>query len=93
MTTIRPFKCEDMFRFNKMNLDSLTETYGLSFYLQYLAHWPEYFQVKHTCFNIRLDVDGECHILNTKKIDHIMFIHFYLPLHNSASNITLISYH
>lgn len=27
------------------NLDPLTETYGLSFYLQYLAHWPEYFQV------------------------------------------------
>jgi len=27
------------------NLDPLTETYGLSFYLQYLAHWPECFQV------------------------------------------------
>lgn len=27
------------------NLDPLTETYGLSFYMQYLAHWPEYFQV------------------------------------------------
>lgn len=27
------------------NLDPLTETYGLSFYLQYAAHWPEYFQV------------------------------------------------
>lgn len=27
------------------NLDPFTETYGLSFYLQYLAHWPEYFQV------------------------------------------------
>lgn len=23
----------------------MTETYGLSFYLQYLAHWPEYFHV------------------------------------------------
>lgn len=23
----------------------MTETYGLSFYTQYLAHWPEYFQV------------------------------------------------
>jgi len=37
--------CDDMFRFNSVNLDPLTETYGLSFYLQYLAHWPEYFQV------------------------------------------------
>lgn len=27
------------------NLDPFTETYGLNFYLQYLTHWPEYFQV------------------------------------------------
>lgn len=27
------------------NLDPLTETYGLSFYMQYLTQWPEYFQV------------------------------------------------
>ncbi|XP_041109697.1 N-alpha-acetyltransferase 20 isoform X1 [Polyodon spathula] len=27
------------------NLDPLTETYGIPFYLQYLAHWPEYFIV------------------------------------------------
>ncbi|UYV74595.1 NAA20 [Cordylochernes scorpioides] len=29
----------------RRNLDPLTETYGLAFYLQYLSHWPEYFQV------------------------------------------------
>ncbi|KAK2163253.1 hypothetical protein LSH36_83g04092 [Paralvinella palmiformis] len=45
MTTIRPFTCDDMFRFHNVNLDPLTETYGLPFYMQYLAHWPEYFQV------------------------------------------------
>ncbi|KAG1701314.1 N-alpha-acetyltransferase 20 [Nymphon striatum] len=45
MTTIRRFTCNDMFKFNNVNLDPLTETYGLSFYLQYLAHWPEYFEV------------------------------------------------
>jgi len=45
MTTLRPFRCNDLFRFNHVNLDPLTETYGLNFYLQYLAHWPEYFQV------------------------------------------------
>lgn len=45
MTTLRPFVCDDMFLFNNVNLDPLTETYGLPFYLQYLAHWPEYFQV------------------------------------------------
>jgi N-terminal acetyltransferase B complex catalytic subunit len=26
-------------------LDPLTETYGVGFYLQYLARWPEYFLV------------------------------------------------
>jgi len=34
-----------MFRFNHVNLDPLTETYGLNFYLHYLVHYPEYFQV------------------------------------------------
>jgi N-terminal acetyltransferase B complex catalytic subunit len=33
----------DLFKFNDVNLDPLTETYNLSFYFQYLATWPEYF--------------------------------------------------
>ncbi|XP_076011148.1 N-alpha-acetyltransferase 20 isoform X1 [Genypterus blacodes] len=45
MTTLRPFTCDDLFKFNNINLDPLTETYGIPFYLQYLAHWPEYFIV------------------------------------------------
>lgn len=45
MTTLRPFTCDDLFKYNSVNLDPLTETYGISFYMQYLAHWPEYFQV------------------------------------------------
>ncbi|XP_074596755.1 N-alpha-acetyltransferase 20 A [Brevipalpus obovatus] len=45
MTNLRPFTCEDLFRYNTINVDPWTETYGLSFYLQYLGHWPEYFQV------------------------------------------------
>ncbi|XP_069090438.1 N-alpha-acetyltransferase 20 [Ambystoma mexicanum] len=45
MTTLRAFTCDDLFRFNKINLDPFTETYGIPFYLQYLAHWPEYFIV------------------------------------------------
>ena len=42
MTTIRRFTCDDLFTFNNVNLDVLTETYNLPFYLQYLAVWPEY---------------------------------------------------
>jgi N-terminal acetyltransferase B complex catalytic subunit len=42
MTSIRRFCCNDLFTFNNVNLDILTETYNLPFYLQYLARWPEY---------------------------------------------------
>jgi N-terminal acetyltransferase B complex catalytic subunit len=40
MTTIRPFRAEDLFAFNHINLDPLTETYNIPFYMQYVATWP-----------------------------------------------------
>ena len=40
MTTIRPFRAEDLFKFNHINLDPLTETYNIPFYMQYVATWP-----------------------------------------------------
>lgn len=42
MTTLRRFTCDDLFAFNAVNLDALTETYNNPFYLSYLATWPEY---------------------------------------------------
>ena len=48
MTTIRRFTCDDLLKFNSVNLDVLTETYNMSFYYQYLATWPEYFVVNET---------------------------------------------
>jgi len=45
MTTLRRFELCDLFRFNNINLDVLTETYNMPFYLSYLANWPEYFTV------------------------------------------------
>ncbi|CAD7670405.1 unnamed protein product [Nyctereutes procyonoides] len=45
MTTLPAFTCNDLFRFSNINLDPLTETYGIPCYLQYLAHWPECFIV------------------------------------------------
>eukprot|EP00310_Coccolithus_braarudii_P013269 CAMPEP_0183352104 /NCGR_PEP_ID=MMETSP0164_2-20130417/27574_1 /TAXON_ID=221442 /ORGANISM="Coccolithus pelagicus ssp braarudi, Strain PLY182g" /LENGTH=171 /DNA_ID=CAMNT_0025524463 /DNA_START=13 /DNA_END=528 /DNA_ORIENTATION=+ len=42
MSTQRRFSPFDLLRFNNVNLDPLTETYQMSFYLQYLAKWPEY---------------------------------------------------
>eukprot|EP00045_Choanoeca_perplexa_P003191 m.29030 g.29030 ORF g.29030 m.29030 type:complete len:177 (-) comp11916_c0_seq1:2-532(-) len=43
MTTLRPFHVDDLWSFNRVNLDPLTETYHPGFYLQYLFTWPEYF--------------------------------------------------
>ncbi|KAK5149465.1 hypothetical protein LTR04_007048 [Oleoguttula sp. CCFEE 6159] len=40
MATIRPMKAVDLLKFNPTNLDHLTETYSISFYLEYLAKWP-----------------------------------------------------
>jgi len=45
MTNLRAFKCADLWKFNNVNLDTFTETYGVGFYMQYLALWPEYFLV------------------------------------------------
>ena len=41
MTTTRRFEPDDLLRFNNVNLDPLTETYNMPFYLQYLAKWPD----------------------------------------------------
>jgi len=35
----------DLFKFNNINLDVLTETYNMTFYLQYMSRWPESFVV------------------------------------------------
>eukprot|EP01112_Ceratiomyxa_fruticulosa_P005312 TRINITY_DN1592_c0_g1_i5.p1 TRINITY_DN1592_c0_g1~~TRINITY_DN1592_c0_g1_i5.p1 ORF type:complete len:196 (-),score=34.04 TRINITY_DN1592_c0_g1_i5:119-640(-) len=43
MTSLRRFKCDDLFTFNNINLDALTETFHLPFYFQYLARWPDFF--------------------------------------------------
>ena len=45
MTSIRPFQCDDLFKFNHINLDPLTETYNIPFYLQYLSTWPAFCSV------------------------------------------------
>eukprot|EP00301_Raphidiophrys_heterophryoidea_P002459 c11149_g1_i2.p1 GENE.c11149_g1_i2~~c11149_g1_i2.p1 ORF type:complete len:186 (+),score=25.97 c11149_g1_i2:41-559(+) len=43
MTTIRPTTIDDLLHFNNINLDPYTETYNMTFYMHYLATWPEYF--------------------------------------------------
>ncbi|CAH8462353.1 unnamed protein product [Heterobilharzia americana] len=45
MVTVRPFTCFDLLKYGNINLDMYTETYSISFYLHYLAKWPEYMRV------------------------------------------------
>jgi N-terminal acetyltransferase B complex catalytic subunit len=45
MATFRRFRPDDVNKFSKCNLDPLTETYELNFYLQYYSKWPSLFQV------------------------------------------------
>lgn len=45
MATFRRFRLDDVDKLSKCNLDPLTETYELGFYLQYHAKWPSLFQV------------------------------------------------
>ena len=42
MTSYSPMSFQDLFTFNTVNVDQLTETYSINFYGQYLTHWPEY---------------------------------------------------
>jgi N-terminal acetyltransferase B complex catalytic subunit len=41
MSTIRPMRATDLLRITTTNLDHLTETYNISFYLEYLTKWPD----------------------------------------------------
>lgn len=41
MCSLRAFSTFDLLKFNNVNLDPLTETYNMPFYLQYLAKWPD----------------------------------------------------
>lgn len=45
MANFRRFRPDDLNKLSKCNLDPLTETYELGFYLQYYAKWPSLFQV------------------------------------------------
>ncbi|KAJ7784903.1 hypothetical protein DFH07DRAFT_900358 [Mycena maculata] len=41
MSVLRPFVTSDMFTFSNVNLDLFTTTYSPSYYLNYLARWPD----------------------------------------------------
>ncbi len=47
MTTLRQFTMDDLLKFNNVNLDVLTETYNMAFYMSYMSRWPESFSGKY----------------------------------------------
>eukprot|EP00924_Labyrinthula_sp_SR-Ha-C_P004852 snap_masked-scaffold_1-processed-gene-14.14-mRNA-1 protein AED:0.02 eAED:0.02 QI:0/-1/0/1/-1/1/1/0/176 len=48
MTTTRKFSLEDIYDFNNINLDRMTETFNLGFYSHYLSKWPNLFLVQES---------------------------------------------
>ena len=55
MATFRRFRPDDVNKFSKCNLDPLTETYELNFYLHYYSTWPSLF---HVCEDMKGNVVG-----------------------------------
>jgi N-terminal acetyltransferase B complex catalytic subunit len=60
MTSLRRFKCSDLFRINRVNLDPLTETYNLPYYSQYLNLWPNCFIIAQqpACDNVASNINN-----------------------------------
>lgn len=43
MASIKPFEADDLYELNPINVDPLTENFGVSFYLDYAVQWPQLF--------------------------------------------------
>ncbi|KAG6037193.1 hypothetical protein E4U41_005263 [Claviceps citrina] len=86
MATFRCFRPEDVEKFSKCNLDPLTETYELGFYLQYFAKWPSLFQVCE-------DKDGNIVGYIMGKVesspDAYKYSEHYLPWHAHITALTV----
>eukprot|EP01063_Lacrimia_lanifica_P014220 TRINITY_DN20855_c0_g1_i1.p2 TRINITY_DN20855_c0_g1~~TRINITY_DN20855_c0_g1_i1.p2 ORF type:complete len:180 (+),score=55.86 TRINITY_DN20855_c0_g1_i1:78-617(+) len=69
MTCMRRMTCQDLFRFNTVNFDQLTETYSFDFYFNYLSKWPQYQVIAHDTNGFAQGymigkVEGEAHELH-----------------------------
>lgn len=68
MSLLRPFTASDLFSFNSINLDVWTETYGVSYYLTYLAKSGDLFSYVlyiclYCCFFASVDINGLSSVL------------------------------
>ncbi|KAL7813491.1 acyl-CoA N-acyltransferase [Trichoderma gracile] len=86
MTTFRRFRPDDVNKFSKCNLDPLTETYELSFYLQYYAKWPSLFQV---CEDAEGNIVGYIMGKVESSPDAYKYSEHYLPWHAHITALTV----
>ncbi|KAG9250368.1 acyl-CoA N-acyltransferase [Emericellopsis atlantica] len=86
MASFRRFRPDDINRFAKCNLDPLTETYDLDFYLQYHAKWPSLFQV---CQDQRGNIIGYIMGKVESSPDAYKFSEHYLPWHGHITALTV----
>ncbi|OTB11675.1 hypothetical protein K445DRAFT_370114 [Daldinia sp. EC12] len=86
MASFRRFRPDDLDKFSKCNLDPLTETYDLSFYLQYFAKWPSLFQVaEDPSGNIIGYIMGKLE----SSPDYFQYSKHYLPWHAHITALTV----
>ncbi|KAJ3522687.1 hypothetical protein NM208_g12754 [Fusarium decemcellulare] len=86
MATFRRFRPDDVNKFSKCNLDPLTETYELNFYLQYHAKWPSLFQV---CEDMNGNIVGYIMGKVESSPDAYKFSEHYLPWHAHITALTV----
>ncbi|KAI0124338.1 acyl-CoA N-acyltransferase [Xylariales sp. AK1849] len=90
MATIRRFRPEDLSRLSLCQMDPLTETYDMSFYLQYYSKWPEMFMVAE---------DGKGNIIGyimgklESSPDYFKYSKHYLPWHAHITALTVAPAH
>ncbi|KAK6834004.1 acetyltransferase [Apiospora arundinis] len=86
MATFRRFDPSDLDKISKCNLDPLTETYGLDFYLQYYAKWPSMFQVAE---DDRGNIIGYIMGKLESSPDYFRNYEHYLPWHAHITALTV----
>ncbi|TRX92940.1 hypothetical protein FHL15_006078 [Xylaria flabelliformis] len=86
MTSFRAFTPADLNRFAKCNLDPLTETYDIGFYLQYYAKWPSLFQV---AVDDRGNILGYIMGKTESSPDYFKGSEHYLPWHAHITALTV----
>ncbi|KFA62769.1 hypothetical protein S40285_07555 [Stachybotrys chlorohalonatus IBT 40285] len=84
--SFRAFQPSDINKFSKCNLDPLTETYDLSFYLEYYCKWPAMFQV---CEDVRGNIIGYIMGKVESSPDVYKFSEHYLPWHAHITALTV----